>query len=65
MKWGLRFRWAAYLAAVACALVMAAGATTPQDKTSQDRTSQDQVKDNLRRIRIETKTKTKTKTRAL
>jgi hypothetical protein len=41
MKWGLRFRWPAYLAAVACALVMAAGATTPQDKTSQDRTSQD------------------------
>ncbi len=45
MKWGLRFRWAAYLAAVACALVMAAGATTSQDKTSQDRTSQDQDKD--------------------
>ena len=45
MKWGLRFHWAAYLAAVACALVMAAGATTSQDKTSQDRPSQDQDKD--------------------
>ena len=64
MKWGLRFRWAAYLAAVACALVMAAGATTPQDKTSQDRTSQDQDKDRPSQDKDRNKDKDK-KTRAL
>jgi hypothetical protein len=51
MTWRLRFRWAAYLAAVACALVMAAdaaaGVIAPQDRTSQDKdkTSQNKEKD--------------------
>ncbi len=65
MKWGLRFRWAAYLAAVACALVMAAGATTPQDKTSQDRTSQDQDKDRPSQDKDRNKDKDKDKDEGL
>lgn len=44
MAWGLGFRWASYLAAAACALVLAADATAPQDKTLPDRTSQDKDK---------------------
>ena len=61
MTWRLRFRWAAYLAAVACALVMAAGATAPQDKTSQDRTSQDQDKDKTSQDKDKEKDKEKDK----
>jgi hypothetical protein len=37
MTCGLRFRWPAYFAAMACALVMTLGATALQDKTSRDK----------------------------